>query len=54
MSLPAYLFLYDENGMQIVGDCMAPDRERALEIMNRGSENERSSVDMLHSGLNRE
>ncbi|MEW5559490.1 type VI secretion system tube protein Hcp [Enterobacter asburiae] len=34
MSLPAYLFLYDENGMQIPGDCMAPGREGAIEIMN--------------------
>ncbi|MRT57772.1 type VI secretion system tube protein Hcp [Enterobacteriaceae bacterium RIT693] len=34
MSLPAYLFLYDENGMQIVGDCMALGREGAIEIMN--------------------
>lgn len=24
MALPAYLFLYDENGMQVTGDCMAP------------------------------
>lgn len=34
MSLPAYLFLYDENGMQIPGDCMALGREGAIEIMN--------------------
>ncbi|MFK3662132.1 Hcp family type VI secretion system effector [Scandinavium sp. NPDC088450] len=34
MSLPAYLFLYDENGMQVVGDCMALGREGAIEIMN--------------------
>lgn len=34
MSLPAYLFLYDENGMQIAGDCIAPGREGAIEIMN--------------------
>lgn len=34
MSLPAYLFLYDENGMQIVGECMASGREGAIEIMN--------------------
>lgn len=34
MSLPAYLFLYDENGMQVPGDCMAPGREGAIEIMN--------------------
>jgi len=34
MSLPAYLFLYDENGMQINGDCTAPGREGAIEIMN--------------------
>lgn len=24
MSLPAYLFLFDENGMQVQGDCMMP------------------------------
>lgn len=34
MSLPAYLFLYDENGMQIPGDCVAPGREGAIEVMN--------------------
>ncbi|HEX4500274.1 MAG TPA: type VI secretion system tube protein Hcp [Scandinavium sp.] len=34
MSLPAYLFLYDENGSQILGDCIAPSREGAIEIMN--------------------
>ena len=34
MSLPAYLLLYDENGMQIVGDCMALGREGAIEVMN--------------------
>lgn len=34
MSLPAYLFLYDENGMQISGDCMASGREGAIEVMN--------------------
>lgn len=34
MSLPAYLFLYDENGIHIKGDCMAPGREGAIEIMN--------------------
>lgn len=34
MSLPAYLFLYDENGMQIIGDCLALGREGAIEIMN--------------------
>lgn len=34
MSLPAYLFLYDENGMQIPGVCMALGREGAIEIMN--------------------
>lgn len=34
MSLPAYLFLYDENGILIQGNCMMPDREGAIEIMN--------------------
>lgn len=24
MSLPAYLFLYDENGMLVQGECMMP------------------------------
>lgn len=28
------MFLYDENGMQILGDCMALGREGAIEIMN--------------------
>lgn len=34
MSLPAYLFLYDENGMQINGGCTALGREGAIEVMN--------------------
>lgn len=34
MSLPAYLFLYDENGVQITGECTAPGREGAIEVMN--------------------
>lgn len=34
MSLPAYLFLYDENGMLVQGECMTPGREGAIEIMN--------------------
>lgn len=34
MSLPAYLFLYDENGMQVEGICMALGREGAIEVMN--------------------
>ncbi len=34
MSLPAYLFLYDENGMLVQGECMMPGREGAIEIMN--------------------
>lgn len=34
MSLPAYLFLYDENGMQVVGNCMALGREGTIEVMN--------------------
>lgn len=32
MSLPAYLFLYDENGMQIPGDCSSLGREGAVSI----------------------
>ncbi len=34
MSLPAYLFLYDENGTQVQGNCVMPGREGAIEIMN--------------------
>ena len=34
MSLPAYLFLYDENGVQIKGDCVLPGREGAIEVMS--------------------
>lgn len=30
MSLPAYLFLYDENGMLIQGNCMMPGRKVLL------------------------
>ena len=48
MSLPAYLFLYDENGTQIKGDCMVQGREGAIEIMN-SSYGVRQSVDS-HSG----
>lgn len=34
MSLPAYLFLYNENGVQIKGSCMTSGREGAIEVMN--------------------
>jgi len=34
MSLPAYLFLYDENGVQVKGECLAAGREGAIEIMS--------------------
>nr|WP_159465306.1 type VI secretion system tube protein TssD [Scandinavium goeteborgense] len=34
MSLPAYMYIYDENGTQIRGICMALGREGAIEIMN--------------------
>ena len=34
MSLPAYLFLYDENGMQLKGECLALGREGAVEVMS--------------------
>lgn len=34
MSLPAYLFLYDENGVHLKGGCMTLGREGAIEIMN--------------------
>ncbi len=48
MSLPAYLFLYDENGMLIPGDCIMPGREGAIEIMN-SSYGVRQGVD-CHTG----
>ncbi|MNB62349.1 Major exported protein [compost metagenome] len=34
MSLPAYMFLYDENGMLVSGGCTALDREGAIEVMS--------------------
>lgn len=34
MSLPAYLFLYDENDIQVKGSCIALGREGAIEVMN--------------------
>ncbi|WP_249354892.1 type VI secretion system tube protein Hcp [Citrobacter sp. wls829] len=34
MSLPAYMYIYDENGQLIKGSCMALGREGAIEIMN--------------------
>lgn len=34
MSLPAYMYLYDENGMLVNGDCTAPGREGAIEVMS--------------------
>ncbi|WP_024550122.1 Hcp family type VI secretion system effector [Siccibacter turicensis] len=34
MSLPAYLFLYDENGMLLRGGSQAAGRENAIEIMS--------------------
>ncbi|QUG73685.1 type VI secretion system tube protein Hcp (plasmid) [Erwinia sp. E602] len=34
MSLPAYLFLYNENGVLIKGDCLLAGREGAIEIMS--------------------
>lgn len=34
MSLPAYMYIYDENGNQIKGSCLATGREGAIEIMN--------------------
>ena len=36
MSLPAYMYIYDENGQQIKGSCMALGREGAIEVMNSG------------------
>lgn len=34
MSLPAYLFLYDENGMMLKGSSLALGREGAIEVMS--------------------
>lgn len=34
MSLPAYLFLYDENGMQVNGGSLLSGREGAVEVMS--------------------
>lgn len=48
MSLPAYLFLYDENGMLVPGNCIAPGREGAIEVMN-SSYGVRQGVDS-HTG----
>ncbi len=46
MSLPAYLFLYDESGVQVKGDCLMPGREGAIEIMN-SSYGVRQGVDSI-------
>jgi type VI secretion system effector, Hcp1 family len=48
MSLPAYLFLYDENGMQVEGNCSALGREGAIEVMN-SSYGVRQAID-AHTG----
>lgn len=34
MSLPAHMFLYDENGNPIKGSCNVSGREGAIEILN--------------------
>ncbi|QLR73292.1 MULTISPECIES: Hcp family type VI secretion system effector [Citrobacter] len=34
MSLPAYAYLYDENGVQITGNCKVLGREGSIEIMS--------------------
>ncbi|PLR35690.1 Hcp family type VI secretion system effector [Chimaeribacter arupi] len=49
MSLPAYLFLYDENGVLIKGSCSASGREGAIEVMST-QHNMNLSVD-AHSGM---
>ncbi|GAL58230.1 type VI secretion system family protein [Pseudescherichia vulneris NBRC 102420] len=36
MSLPAYMYLYDENGVMINGGCVALGREGAIEVMSSG------------------
>jgi type VI secretion system secreted protein Hcp len=48
MSLPSYLFIYDENGMLVKGSCMVPGREGAIEVMN-SSYGVRQNVDR-HTG----
>jgi len=48
MSLPAYLFLYDENGILVPGNCIIPGREGAIEVMN-SSYGMRQGVDS-HTG----
>jgi type VI secretion system secreted protein Hcp len=50
MSLPAYLFLYDESGVQIKGDCLIPGREGAIEIMN-SSYGVRQGVDSITGSM---
>ncbi len=34
MSLPAYMYIYDENGNQIKGNCKAQGRDGAIEVIN--------------------
>ncbi|MDR3433485.1 MAG: type VI secretion system tube protein TssD [Rouxiella aceris] len=34
MSLPAYMYIYDETGSNIKGSCVALGREGAIEVMN--------------------
>ena len=34
MSLPAYMYIFDENGQQINGSCLALNRVGAIEVMN--------------------
>ncbi|MCF6687282.1 Hcp family type VI secretion system effector [Raoultella terrigena] len=34
MSLPAYMYLYDENGMLVNGGCTSPGRIGAIEVMS--------------------
>lgn len=36
MSLPAYMYIYDENGNQVEESCMVRGRESTIEIMNSG------------------
>lgn len=50
MTLPAYLFLYDDHGVQINSDCQAPGREGAIEVLN-SSYGLRQSVDSFTGSM---
>ena len=50
MTLPAYLFLYDDHGVQVNSDCQAPGREGAIEVLN-SSYGLRQSVDSFTGSM---